>query len=331
MVSDLSSSPSCQIVNLIEETGHFNVTNTTFDFDLFSLDESTVRKLQSYLEATATWQEVDAGVWMAAAAGVGSPPTLLSQARWRVVTSAAAVSQVWLKHWTTTTRTETHGRNTSTHEDTHHSHVALRRKREEVAEVMKGALEPLISVYSQDFHHTSLFFWVRAELWNAPPTPPPLTLLHCTHIAPALAKPILLLLLFTRTLLTQQSTPVPLPLLSAGAHFSPDILLSVSVCECVCMCAFFVCARVCMRALLRFNRTSCVCYYWLLFVRDAQVQTVSLLPMNTRGKNTHTGNLYFNHPPPSDWAFMTTGTTLILSKRFITHCNAVVSSYECLV
>ncbi|XP_063056784.1 protein ENL isoform X3 [Engraulis encrasicolus] len=43
-----------QIVNLIEETGHFNVTNTTFDFDLFSLDESTVRKLQRYLEATPT-------------------------------------------------------------------------------------------------------------------------------------------------------------------------------------------------------------------------------------------------------------------------------------
>ncbi|XP_062823050.1 protein ENL-like [Anolis carolinensis] len=43
-----------QIVNLIEETGHFNVTTTTFDFDLFSLDESTVRKLQSYLEAVTT-------------------------------------------------------------------------------------------------------------------------------------------------------------------------------------------------------------------------------------------------------------------------------------
>ncbi|XP_037679837.1 protein ENL isoform X1 [Choloepus didactylus] len=43
-----------QIVNLIEETGHFHVTNTTFDFDLFSLDESTVRKLQSCLEAVAT-------------------------------------------------------------------------------------------------------------------------------------------------------------------------------------------------------------------------------------------------------------------------------------
>lgn len=43
-----------QIVNLIEKTGHFNITNTTFDFDLFSLDESTVRKLQSYLEATST-------------------------------------------------------------------------------------------------------------------------------------------------------------------------------------------------------------------------------------------------------------------------------------
>lgn len=46
--------PCVQIVNLIEETGHFNVTNTTFDFDLFSLDETTVRKLQSYLEAVAT-------------------------------------------------------------------------------------------------------------------------------------------------------------------------------------------------------------------------------------------------------------------------------------
>lgn len=50
----LTSLPHPQIVNLIEETGHFNVTNTTFDFDLFSLDETTVRKLQSYLEAVAT-------------------------------------------------------------------------------------------------------------------------------------------------------------------------------------------------------------------------------------------------------------------------------------
>ncbi|XP_070711219.1 protein AF-9 [Pempheris klunzingeri] len=41
-----------QIVNLIEETGHFHITNTTFDFDLCSLDRSTVRKLQSYLETT---------------------------------------------------------------------------------------------------------------------------------------------------------------------------------------------------------------------------------------------------------------------------------------
>lgn len=53
-VLKMSSNSPPQIVNLIEETGHFNVTNTTFDFDLFSLDESTVRKLQSYLEATAT-------------------------------------------------------------------------------------------------------------------------------------------------------------------------------------------------------------------------------------------------------------------------------------
>ncbi|XP_030193962.1 protein AF-9 isoform X1 [Gadus morhua] len=41
-----------QIVNLIEETGHFHITNTTFDFDLCSLDRSTVRKLQSYLDVS---------------------------------------------------------------------------------------------------------------------------------------------------------------------------------------------------------------------------------------------------------------------------------------
>uniref|UniRef100_A0A4W5P499 MLLT3 super elongation complex subunit n=1 Tax=Hucho hucho TaxID=62062 RepID=A0A4W5P499_9TELE len=43
-----------QIVNLIEETGHFHITNTTFDFDLCSLDKITVRKLQSYLETSGT-------------------------------------------------------------------------------------------------------------------------------------------------------------------------------------------------------------------------------------------------------------------------------------
>ncbi|XP_043917260.1 protein AF-9 isoform X2 [Protopterus annectens] len=41
-----------KIVNLIEETGHFHITNTTFDFDLCSLDKTTVRKLQSYLETS---------------------------------------------------------------------------------------------------------------------------------------------------------------------------------------------------------------------------------------------------------------------------------------
>uniref|UniRef100_A0A8C0IHI9 AF-9 ANC1 homology domain-containing protein n=3 Tax=Strigidae TaxID=30459 RepID=A0A8C0IHI9_BUBBB len=43
-----------QVVNLIEETGHFHITNTTFDFDLCSLDKTTVRKLQSYLETSGT-------------------------------------------------------------------------------------------------------------------------------------------------------------------------------------------------------------------------------------------------------------------------------------
>ena len=41
-------------MNLIEETGHFHITNTTFDFDLCSLDKTTVRKLQSYLETSGT-------------------------------------------------------------------------------------------------------------------------------------------------------------------------------------------------------------------------------------------------------------------------------------
>ncbi|XP_068612284.1 protein AF-9-like [Brachionichthys hirsutus] len=41
-----------QIVNLIEETGHFHITNTSFDFDLCSLDKGTVRKLQRYLDAS---------------------------------------------------------------------------------------------------------------------------------------------------------------------------------------------------------------------------------------------------------------------------------------
>ncbi|KAM8960538.1 protein AF-9 [Pelodytes ibericus] len=44
-----------QIVNLIEETGHFHITNTTFDFDLCSLDKTTVRKLQSYLETSGAF------------------------------------------------------------------------------------------------------------------------------------------------------------------------------------------------------------------------------------------------------------------------------------
>uniref|UniRef100_A0A3Q1FJI0 AF-9 ANC1 homology domain-containing protein n=1 Tax=Acanthochromis polyacanthus TaxID=80966 RepID=A0A3Q1FJI0_9TELE len=50
---DKSKNIDCdKIVNLIEETGHFHITNTTFDFDLCSLDRSTVRKLQSYLETS---------------------------------------------------------------------------------------------------------------------------------------------------------------------------------------------------------------------------------------------------------------------------------------
>ncbi|XP_076350154.1 uncharacterized protein LOC143246842 isoform X2 [Tachypleus tridentatus] len=38
-----------QVVDMIEETGLYFVTNSTFDFDLCSLDKNTVRKLQSCL------------------------------------------------------------------------------------------------------------------------------------------------------------------------------------------------------------------------------------------------------------------------------------------
>lgn len=54
VANPLSSFFCFQIVNLIEETGHFHITNTTFDFDLCSLDKTTVRKLQSYLETSGT-------------------------------------------------------------------------------------------------------------------------------------------------------------------------------------------------------------------------------------------------------------------------------------
>ncbi|XP_070541879.1 protein AF-9-like [Ptychodera flava] len=42
-----------KVVDLIEETGSFEVTATTFDFDLCSLDKTTVKKLQHCLEGIA--------------------------------------------------------------------------------------------------------------------------------------------------------------------------------------------------------------------------------------------------------------------------------------
>lgn len=53
-----------QIVNLIEETGHFHITNTTFDFDLCSLDRSTVRKLQSYLDTSGLSWDSALSSWL---------------------------------------------------------------------------------------------------------------------------------------------------------------------------------------------------------------------------------------------------------------------------
>ena len=39
-----------EIVNIIEQTGLFNLTSTTFDFDLCKLDDSTLNKLVKFVE-----------------------------------------------------------------------------------------------------------------------------------------------------------------------------------------------------------------------------------------------------------------------------------------
>lgn len=103
-----------QIVNLIEETGHFHITNTTFDFDLCSLDRSTVRKLQSYLETSGlSWGSEQL------AAGSLSPHTNFSwtptfdamqnpHCGWvhlLCVQPAGWTGPLWIKRWPHTTDT----------------------------------------------------------------------------------------------------------------------------------------------------------------------------------------------------------------------------------
>lgn len=77
--------PFCfQIVNLIEETGHFHITNTTFDFDLCSLDKTTVRKLQSYLETSGTsWKRVQLAAMSRNTRPPDCPPDFVSINLWQ--------------------------------------------------------------------------------------------------------------------------------------------------------------------------------------------------------------------------------------------------------
>ena len=42
-----------EIVNIIEQTGLFNLTASTFDFDLCKLDDSTLNKLEKFVEPTS--------------------------------------------------------------------------------------------------------------------------------------------------------------------------------------------------------------------------------------------------------------------------------------
>lgn len=213
LTSCLSS--SCQIVNLIEETGHFNVTNTTFDFDLFSLDESTVRKLQSYLEATATWQEVENCVRMAAAMDVDVPLGLLCKE-----TTSSYTCRICFTGVTESSNNYHANRNTQANTSTHKEHMTptwcwggtWRRK--------AGVEESSWALSTVRISTTHLFFfWACAELWNAPPPLHSCCPRLCkTQYFPSSSSSSSL---WTHTLLTRQNTPVPLPLLSAGAHFSP--------------------------------------------------------------------------------------------------------------
>lgn len=227
-------------MNLIEETGHFNVTNTTFDFDLFSLDESTVRKLQSYLEATATWQEAEdwhweTGVWMATAE-VDSQTASPLLRRGRASTSVAAVSQAWLNCWTTTTQTETHEQ-TQAHMETHHLQVTLWRKLKE--EGVEGGVGEEQSSWTVRIFTTHLFFLSLCRAVECSPHP----LLH---------PPALILLPPLQSQYFPSSSFLPL---HTHTPYSPEhssslppavswssFLSQHTVESCVCVSVVYVCA-----------------------------------------------------------------------------------------
>lgn len=125
-----------------------------------------------------------------------------------------------------------HTNKTQAHMKTHHLQVTLGRRLKE--EVWGRGAESLHSVYSQDFHYTSLFC-LSVQSCGMHPTPSPST--SCTHIAPAFAKPILPLLLHLSFLPLHTHTPYSaehsssLPPAVSWSSFLPDILLSrVYVC-----------------------------------------------------------------------------------------------------
>lgn len=130
---------------------------------------------------------------------------------------------------------------TDTHKQTDKAHRKPQRHYHAGKELEEdGALQQLNSSSSQDFHHTSLVLSLCRAVEFAPPPPPHPTpqpfSAFCTHTAnlePPLVSLLVFFLSFTRTLLGRQNTPAPSPMLSAGAHFSPNTLSESSVWVCV--------------------------------------------------------------------------------------------------
>lgn len=276
----------CQIVNLIEETGHFNVTNTTFDFDLFSLDESTVRKLQSYLEATATWQEVEKGVWMAAAAAaaaVDSPLRLLCKETTSSYTCCICFTGLTepSNNYHTNRNTRT---NTSTHEDARPSHDAG----EEPGGGGGGGVEESTGVAKlclQSGFPLHISFFESVQSCGMHPAPPPSLILLLPLQNPILPLLLLFLPLNTHTPYSAEHSSSLPPTVSWSSFLSRH---SLELCVCV------VCACTCVWALLRFKRRCCLSGYWLLFVGQVWAQT-TVSPPPSHAKQIQI--LYSNNPP----------------------------------
>lgn len=204
----------------------------------------------------------ETGLWMAAAAEVDSPPCLLFLKRGQAATSCCSCFTGPTEpsnnyHTNRNMRT-----NTSTHEDTPPSRDAGEDTEGGGVEGRKGGWRRSgvaeLRLQSGFSLHISFFFLSLCRAVVCTPHP----LLHPTALPPLQTQYFpSSSSFFTRTLLTRQNASVPFPLLSAGAHFSPNIFFELCVCAC--------------ERCLGFKRRCCLCGYRLLFVHEARAQTTA--------------------------------------------------------